>query len=186
MTIETPTEPTDEQKQKRRDSLAKARAAKAEKAKAVVKEAEDIDARRARLLRELGELPPPEAPKGVVPGTLVGETFSLDKVPWTASVIRDACDRGLTIGNHKFSWVEVIGDPSYPMITWNGIPYWFFAGEMNKIPSVHYEVYKQALADRKREAARWTPPANPGRSDGYMAAPHVMGVGPLGPDTRGE
>jgi hypothetical protein len=180
MTIETPTT-----QEKRSAALAKAREAKKQKAeKQEAKEAEGVDARRARLLRELGELPPPEAPVGTQPGSLVGEAFSLDKAPWTGPIIRDACNRGLTIGGHKFAWVEVVGDPSYPMITWNGVSYWFFAGEMNKIPNVHYEVYKQALADRKREADKWGAPQNPGRYDGYMSGTHVMGVGPLEP--RGE
>src|SRR4029077_4881363 len=156
MTIETPSEPT--AAEKRKAGLAKARAAKAARAKAAETalkfESENkgaLDKRRAELLAELAKLPDP-APAPTMaskPGTLVKDGLGEDKVPWTGARLREACNKGETVNGHHFGWVTVIGDSAFPTLSWNGIVYWFFAGIENKIPNVHYEVYKQVLADRQ-------------------------------------
>jgi len=105
-----------------------------------------------------------------------------DKIPWTPAALRDACNRNLVIGNHRFEWRYVVGDPAFPTVSWQGIVYWFFAGQEHKIPSVHYAVYMQALEDRRREAAKWQANPNPPVHDGYMSPPHQFStVGPLEP-----
>ena len=172
--------------EKRKAGLAKAREAKAKK-KELAFQSEDtvsLDKRRAELLAELATLPDPTpvAPAGAAPGTYIKDGMGPDKVPWTPSVIREACNKGLTINGHTFGWVNVIGDPRFPTLSWNGIVYWFFAGKENKIPNVHYEVYKQALSDAQREQEKWAQPANAPVFDGYMSPPHQFSTaGPLEP-----
>lgn len=189
MTIETPELTT---KEKRKAGLAKARAAKAEraaKAKAEIKfESEDADAlraKRAALLEELAKLPDPPAPTTTPPGTLIKDGLGYDKVPWTPARLREACNKGETIDGVTFGWITVIGDRNFSTLAWNGIVYWFFADVENKIPNVHYQVYRQALEDRRREQAHWQAAANPPVFDGYMSPPHQFTTsGPLEP--RGE
>ena len=183
----------DETRVKRAAGLAKARAAKAEraaKAKTELKfESEDADAlrkKRAQLLEELAKLPDPPPTSGAVPGTLLKDGLGFDKVPWTPATLRDYCNRGVVVDGVPFGWKTIIGIPELPTVSWNGIVYWLFNGEENKVPSVHYFQYMQVLEDRRREAAKWVAPANPGRYDGYQTGTHVMGTGPLGPDTRGQ
>jgi hypothetical protein len=202
MTIETP---TDEQKQKRADSLAKARAAKAEKRKEAqespsrVMSADEVRARKAALMNEIASLPDDPVPAGAMPGTTQKDGLGDDKVPWTPATLRDACNRNLVLGGHRFEWKTVLGDGKNISVSWNGIVYWLWPDRENKIPSVHHAVYMQALEDRRREANRWRGPSapGPGALDGFNSAEahaaeigspsslgHVMGVGPLEP--RGE
>jgi len=184
MTIETDAQAITAEK--RKAALAKAREAKAAK-KALAFESENPDAlkkRRAELLAELEKLPDPapvSAP-GAMPGTFVKDGLGPDKVPWTPSRLREACNKAETIDGVPFGWVTVIGDPRFPTLSWNGIVYWFFAGQENKIPTVHYAVYKQALDDQRREHEKWLQPANAPTFDGYMSPPHQFStVGPLEP-----
>lgn len=175
MTIETP----------KPDRMAKAREAKAAKKKlAFVSEDKDsLDKRRAELLAELATLPDP-APvsTGQMPGTLIKDGMGYDKIPWTPARLRQACNNGEVIDGVPFGWVSVIGDPRFPTLSWNGIVYWFFAGQENKIPNVHYAVYKTSLDDARREHEKWAQPANPPTFDGYMSPPHQFATaGPLEP-----
>lgn len=175
--------------EKRKAALAKAREAKAAKKKLefVSEDKDALNNRRAELLAELAKLPDP-APvvtNGQVPGTLVKDGMGMDKIPWTPIRLRQACNSGEVIDGVQFGWVNVIGDPRFPTLSWNGIVYWFFAGQENKIPNVHYAVYKQALEDQRREQEKWAQPANPPTFDGYMSPPHQFSTaGPLEP--RGE
>lgn len=184
MTIETNESTTAD---KRRAALAKAREAKAAK-KALSFQSEDPDAlnkRRAELLAELAELPDPApapADNANPPGAYIKDGMGPDKIPWTPALIRDACNNGAKINGHTFGWVNVIGDPRFPTLSWNGIVYWFFAGKENKIPNVHYAVYKTALEDAQREQEKWSQPANQPVFDGYMSPPHQFSTaGPLEP-----
>ena len=172
--------------EKRKAALAKAREAKAKK-KELSFHSEDTDTlskRRAELLAELATLPDP-APAvaaGAEPGTIVKDGFGPDKVPWTPARLREACNKGEIINGVPFGWVNVIGDPRFPTLSWNGIVYWFFSGKENKLPTVHYTVYKQALEDQQREQEKWQQPANQPVFDGYMSPPHQFSTsGPLEP-----
>ena len=172
--------------EKRKAALAKAREAKAKK-KELSFQSEDPDTlskRRAELLAELATLPDP-APAvaaGAEPGTIVKDGFGPDKVPWTPARLREACNKGEIINGVPFGWVNVIGDPRFPTLSWNGIVYWFFSGKENKLPTVHYTVYKQALEDQQREQEKWQQPANQPVFDGYMSPPHQFSTsGPLEP-----
>lgn len=182
------------------------------------KEAEDIESRRARLLQELAEISDFRTVTPTsVPGSLVKDGMGLDKTPWTAQKIREFCNNNIFLcdNNHPsrtrpcsecgtnegvpFVWRTLMSDPAIISVTWNGIAYWLWPGQENKIPSVHYAVYMQMLEDRRRESGRWRAPVSPGvgNLDGYNSAEahageigsasnlgHVMGVGPLEP--RGE
>lgn len=199
MTIEVP---TDETKEKRKAALAKAREAKRAKALAAKEspsremDPQEIRAKRARLLQELSDLPQEELPKNAVPGTTIKDGLGEDKVPWTAARLREACNNNEVIGGVPFSWRTLFGDGKIISVSWQGIVYWLWPDRENKIPSVHYYVYMQALEDRQREARRWRGPSapNPSDLDGFNSAEahsaeigapsnlgHVMGVGPLEP-----
>lgn len=203
MTIEVPTE--DPKAEKRRASLAKAREVKRLKAEAAkespsrVMDVREVREKRARLLQELSDLPQEEMPKGAIPGTTVKDGLGEDKVPWTPARLREACNCEESIGGHVFSWKTILGDGKIISVSWNGIVYWLWPDRENKIPSVHHNVYMQALEDRRRETTRWRGPSSPSSSDldGFNSAEahsaeigapsnlgHVMGVGPLEP--RGE
>lgn len=204
MTIETSELTTSE---KRKAGLAKAREAKKQKAEAAlespsrVMDNDEVRAKRARLLNELASLPddPTAFDPGAIPGTTIKDGLGEDKIPWTPARIRAACDRNETIGGSTFTWKTVLGDGKIISVAWNGIVYWLWPDRENKIPSVHHNVYMQALEDRRREASRWRSPATPGvgQLDGFNSAEahaseigsasnlgHIMGVGPLEP--RGE
>lgn len=181
MTIEPTT------KDKRVAALEKARAAKAAKKEAAESpsrqmDAAEIAAKRARLIQELADLPSEAIINSAsTPGEYVKDGLGPDKIPWTPARLRAACSNNEVLGGHQFSWKEIIGQPEYPTVSWNGIVYWLFAGQVNKVPSVHYALYMQMLEDKRREQEKWAAPANPGRYDGYQTGVHVMGVGPLEP-----
>src|SRR6266513_6552613 len=176
MTIDTPTDPAAEAKKERaRAALAKAREAKAQKKRELTFQSEDQDAlrkKRAELLEELAKLPEPEPPVNVAPGSLVKDGLGVDKVPWTPAVLRDYCNRGVSVDGVPFSWRTLFGDGKIMSVSWNGIVYWLWPDRENKIPSVHYAVYMQALEDRRREASRWRGPGapNPSDLDGFNSA----------------
>ena len=148
---------------------------------------EDTAAKRAALLEQLASLPPATPTAGLQPGTKIGEGVAQEYVPYTADWFTDVETRKKDLDENGLpKWpnyqLHSVIPASTEIIRVNGVGFQIFAGLECKLPSPHYNVYKDMLEAPKRLEREFAPPVNPVLRAGYISPPHKMGDGPLRKD----
>lgn len=142
---------------------------------------EEVAAKRAALLAELADLPV-TIPAGTEPGTRVGEGVGSDYVPYSEKWFTDVESRRKDIGEDgKPKWpnydLHTVIAPRTESIRVNGVGFMVIAGQECKLPSPHYNVYKEALDAPRKLMEIYAPDPNPQLRPGYVSKPFYMGPG---------
>jgi hypothetical protein len=137
-----------------------------------------------------------EEAKGLEPGTLIGDGYNRDYVPYTAEWFLNVEARRKDRNKHNGRPAELTW-PDYQLhdVLWNGTQPWLpvhingvtfnlLPGVWCKLPTPHYDRYRKFIDSGIKNAERFAQPDNPGRSAGYYhVSKHglavILGKGPL-------
>lgn len=133
---------------------------------------DETEAKRAELLAQLADLPTPPAPKGLRPGSVMGEGLTAELVPFTAEFFLDIEARRKEDPNYQLH--EVIAQTTQE-IKVNNVSFTVLGGVPCKLPTPHYTVYKESLDQLRKIAEQYAKPANPPTGPGYISPVHLMG-----------
>lgn len=138
-----------------------------------------------------------EDAEGQRPGTIVGDGFNRDYVPFTKAWFLDVAarrtDRNLHNGRPaELTWPEYKlfdvyyqGTAPWLPITVNGVTFNLLPAISCMLPTPHYAVYMRYVQGGKINDANFQPPENPGKGNGYFhVSPKtglavILGKGPL-------
>ena len=152
-----------------------------------------------RLQNALAALPyKGEEMTGAKPGSIVGEGFNKDYVPYTAAWFLDVearrKDRNrdhlgreaeLTWPDYKIENVYYQGTNPWLPVTINGVTFNLLPGIPCMLPTPHFASYMRSIQAGKKNDENFQPPAVPGTGNGYYyVSPKtglavILGKGPL-------